>query len=366
MGSAPSLTRSVGQEPTTQSRRKTYDVTALACSHGVPLASCPAATCREIRHLLDQPRAAPLRRHVELIEDCHYGDQDGRWWERRAGGSFRSPGPTQTTLRPDAREGLTEVFPTETTVGAAVQFGAISARQGELLDRFLTTDDRLSWTACCEDVGRQVTCSRQTVSRALDAIIQRVSVGTQSASPRADRFYVSREKGSRRREVWERKTVTCGAWRSSWEELVTDGTQARILRAHPTHRDQILKSYTSTPMNQLCGELLASLSEPPLPSLNPGVTASPDWTHNVRWARWRMRTARPTVWPTHADEILRLLTRGCRRCGYCRTPLLAGCRLGGKTVRKNRQYCGEPCRDAFWRRQSRRQHGLAIDTTSHP
>ena len=80
------------------------------------------------------------------------------------------------------------MFPDELTVDAAVQVGAISARQGEILDRFLIIPDRLSWTACCEAVGRQLTCSRRTVSRAVDAIIRRVGVATPRPPHRAERL----------------------------------------------------------------------------------------------------------------------------------------------------------------------------------
>ncbi len=150
---------------------------------------------------------------------------------------------TRKNRRAVACEALMQLFPSDEKIRTLQLWGPMTDRQVRVLEEFLFLlwgeewwgDEQLSWTTRCERIADYIGgCSRQTVSRDLDGVIDHVwgRAGAPGAEPGT--YAVTRERGSRQREVWVTRVDCIGAWSRSCGALVTDeATRRRVLQEQP-------------------------------------------------------------------------------------------------------------------------------------
>jgi hypothetical protein len=95
-------------------------------------------------------------------------------------------------------------------------------------------------------------------------------------------------------------------------------------------------------MNELAGDLLAAF----LPGLTRPERTGSEREHNLRWAERRLRGKRGRRDPQKlsASEVWHHLFARLPTCRYCRTPIMAGCRLDGQLVTRRRRFCDDACK----------------------
>lgn len=356
-------------------------IPSFECPHG-DSSVCPL--CQEIRQIWIESRTVdrPSRSAIPLDEallgrpDPALARLEGRE-DQAARHTLRTTHldtfPVQHSTRQDRRavacDALRQLFPSDAAIHTLHRWGPMTDRQARVLEEVLFQwsdeevwgDEPLCWTTRCERIGDQIGgCSRQTVSRELDEVIRHVT-RCPDGGPRAKRgaYAVTRERGSRQREVWVTRVDCIGAWFRSSAELVTDeAPRRRVLRARPPSRDEVLQPIPTSVMRQELSALTAELlGQDPAPPSEHATTAC-DRLHNLRWARRRLQTARRTQQPRDVGDMAGLLVRGCRYCRSCHTPILAGCRIWGHLVTKRRLYCDDACQMKHERRNV--AHGRKI------
>ena len=344
-------------------------IPSFDCLHEGDSSTCPL--CREIRQIhaasptVDRPPRTAIPLNEELLGRADpafttlEGAEDHATRKTRRTSyleEFPVQRMTRNDRRSDAREALLQLFSYDESLQALRQWGPMTDRQERVLDEFLWgTDERLSWTAHCERIAEDLGCSRQTVSRDLDGVIDLVARG-RGGMPGTEpgRYTVTRDRGSRRREVWVARVDRVGAWSRSSAELVTDrATRRRALQAQPASQDQVLQPIPTSVMRQELAELSAALLGQDPVSATTRTTTSRDRLHNLRWARRRLQTARRQPWPRDLGEIVGLLERGCPLCRSCHTPILVGCCVRKRQVTTRRLYCDDACQMKHDRRKRR-------------
>jgi hypothetical protein len=164
---------------------------------------------------------------------------------------------------------------------------------------------------------------------------------------------------ARRRRVYVCRQVRIGAWRrQGWELLSPAKARAALKTASRDHvlRESRERPIRSSPMRKLWAALAHATiqGETRRPTTLPGVTSG-EWRGNLEWARRRVRAYRTLFGqreggPLTLVKVLEALAKGCNPCRTCRTPLLHGCRLGGKAVTWAREYCDDACKMQHARR----------------
>lgn len=140
------------------------------------------------------------------------------------------------------------------------------------------------------------------------------------------------------------------AWRMQRDST---GRLQRQRLALPSSQSVALKPIPNRPMRSMLAALLSELSGMGIPAAHLVDTSSADWSFNLRWARWRLRKFAQTKegrWSM--DRVLRALTRKCRLCPACRTPILEGARIDGQYVTKRRAFCSDACKMHMRRRKA--------------
>src|SRR5207244_3944783 len=89
-----------------------------------------------------------------------------------------------------------------------------------------------------------------------------------------------------------------------------------------------------------------------------------DWAHNLKWAIRRLRKTGPTS--ASVGAIALALSRKCRLCPACHTPILHGCRLQGKRIAKDRQFCDNACKMTHRRRRDTPPFTAAAESSRQP
>jgi hypothetical protein len=167
---------------------------------------------------------------------------------------------------------------------------------------------------------------------------------------------ITRVRGIRQPDVWRRHTFRLGSREMSWSERVTDLTERRAaLATHHSLLKRNLRQLPTTTMRSLTTALALHLAGLKIPddAATKRLKDSADWSHNLAWAerklkRARSRTTRPI---TSVADILRVLAGTDPLCRACHTPILAGCRIGGRMVSRAREFCCDACK-----MQMRRKH----------
>jgi hypothetical protein len=151
-------------------------------------------------------------------------------------------------------------------------------------------------------------------------------------------------------------SVQFGEWGREWSELITDPKVIRDLRRQ---RAPMIRSNNtpvpSSPVNQLFGELIRYFASdlPKSEHVPPVGVSAHDWEFNVRRAQRVLAGKKHLTGPWTALEVARKLVRGGRLCSACRTFLIRGFRINGRTISRAREYCDDACKTRAERRKKR-------------
>jgi hypothetical protein len=248
----------------------------------------------------------------------------------------------------------------------AESIGMLMPHEQALLTAMFTIvheERRLSWRAVAALAG----CSPDRARRALVPALHRwhTLCGPNDRLVFESQTTITRIRGARQPDVWRRHTFRLGSKEVSWSERVTDRTerQAALATRHSLP-ERTYRQLPTTTMRSLTNALALHLAGLKIPddAETRHLRESPDWNHNLAWAerklkRARSRSTRPI---TSVADVLRVLGRTSPLCRACRTPILVGCHVSGRTVSRAREFCCDACKMHVQRRRGRRQAGRAV------
>ena len=241
---------------------------------------------------------------------------------------------------------LTDILRTRKEVYEATRYKVLTESEARVVAAYLSlqTTGNLTWAA----TGRLAGCSRQTAQRVFARVVRRLcKAGAEPLKVHIIGRHRIRIRGERRTEMRTEYQARLGtAWSRRWLE---SGSREELNGALPDTRVRTLVRASS--MSTLIAALLEALTNREASAATRAAHESADWKRNLEWARRRIRSTHRKALPTAASDICRLLLRGCQSCGYCHTPILAGCWLDGRRVNKRRRYCCDACKMTARRRR---------------
>lgn len=345
------------------------------CTHGQPWDSCHEADCQEIWQLYQQALLEERREEADRVYAQRARKRRGKKKSEfeialeTTGASNAEDNETSVADEeanpepepPRARKLFREIFPDEITLRAAVQFRAVTLRQGELLEAYLESDDGLPDYKRWDAIGRKIACSGRTVEREFQKLVEKFFVEkSKSESAAAGAIELVHVRGERKPRYYRRHTVQFGEWKRNWSELITDRKTIRDLRRRRVPMIQSNKiPIPSSPVNWLFGELIRVFGNAvPNPERLPseGISAS-DWEYNIRRARRLLAGKKHLTGPWTPLEVAKKLVRGGRLCRGCRTYLIRGFRINGRRITRAREFCDEACKMRAERRKNRTTTG---------
>jgi hypothetical protein len=242
----------------------------------------------------------------------------------------------------------------------AERIGMLMPHERALLTAMFTIvhrGHRLSWRAVAALAG----CSPDRARRALVPALHRwhTLCGPDDRLVLETQTTITRIRGTRQPDVWTRHTFRLGSREMSWSERVTDPTQRRVaLATRHSLPERPYRQLPTTRMRSLVTALALHLAGLKIPNdaETRRLRKSPVWNRNVAWAERTLkracsRTKRPI---TSLADILRVLGRRGPLCRACHTPILVGCRIGGHTISRARDFCCDACKMQVQRRRGRR------------
>jgi len=341
------------------------------CSHGRPWNLCEIAECQAIGRLIQEQRKEQRKderdwRDYEFVEkrrgqrseyDIALEQNDNQRvitddYENLAAFNVTYLPDDQT--QPDARKLLRNIFRDPITIQAAVQFKAVTPRQGQVLKGYLESDQKLSLNKRWNAIGKKIRFSGRTVEREFRAIVEKF---LKTKPKKAGEGYstvieVVHIRGERQLRYYRNHSVRFGEWNRKWSELITDKKVIRELDRERVPMTRFNKTpILSSRVNWLFGELIRVFAnQVPEPERVPpeGISAA-DWEYNVRRARHILERKHAEPWTTL--EVYYALGRGARVCGACRTFLIRGFRINGRRITRARQFCDEACKMKAERRK---------------
>lgn len=262
------------------------------------------------------------------------------------------------TQQQSPRKLFENVFPDKITLQAALQFRALTERQRNMIKAHFIVDKGLPSYKRWDLIGKKIGWSGKTVEREFRDLVEKfLKTRPPTEKPEAI-IKVVQVRGERRLRYYRMHSVQFGEWRWEWSELITDQEIIRELRYQGA---SIIRSdktpVLSSPVNQLFGELIRYFASdlPKSGQARPIGISAVDWEFNVRRAQRMLAGRKHLPGPWTALEVARKLVRGGRLCGACRTFLIRGFRINGRTITRARKFCDDSCKMRAVRRKFRRK-----------
>lgn len=260
----------------------------------------------------------------------------------------------KTQRRPSALS----TFPVGTSIEVALQCGVLTARQADILGAWIEAEGDIS----LRQLGREANCSHHAAHAELKQLYAVVASEEKEfvevRRPRRS-LVIVRVRGQRELRAYVKHSICLRIGNEtreeSWLERVDHRPVVRrLLREDHFEPDREFVPMRISPMRELLAALARAKAEDKQDRdlLGPPVGQSPDWTHNLGWAETRLQKA---GWrgSRSLTEVIRGLAWKSRVCPACHTPILAGCRLDGKRIARDRRFCDDACKMTYRRRSAR-------------
>ena len=138
-------------------------------------------------------------------------------------------------IPPRARKLFKNIFPDAITLQAAIQFKAVTLRQGQVLKEYFDSDEGLPDHKRWNAIGKKIRFSGKTVEREFRVLVEKVSQNKgHDWRTRSCNIEVVQVRGERRPRYYRRHSLQFGEWRREWTELITDRKIIRELRQDGT------------------------------------------------------------------------------------------------------------------------------------
>jgi len=343
------------------------------CVHGKRRDLCEMADCREIWQLLQKQRIDQRRdkEAVRISEIFPKRRMRITRYEIALEQNRKDPAVTSDyeyianknaeelpdAIPPRARKLFQKIFPDAITLRAAIQFKAVTLRQGQVLKEYFFSSEELPVHKRWSAIGRKIGFSGKTVEREFRVLVGKFLKTNATTGERGAPIEVVHVRGERRPRYYRRHSLQFGEWRREWSELITDRKIIQQLRKENTPMVRFDRTpISSSPVNRLFAALIRQLaSDLPKDELifSTDVRAS-DWEFNLRRAQRILAGKNHSAGPWTASEVAKKLARGGRICRGCRTYLIRGFRINGRRITRAREFCDDACKMRAERRKKRR------------
>jgi hypothetical protein len=344
------------------------------CRHGKRWDMCEMAACREIWQLY-QKQWKDHRRDVKDWQNAYFVEkrrkrgiksqyeialeqkQNKRVISSDDDGIEGANADEQTDPIPAGGKKLFRyIFPDKITLQAAVQFKAVTLRQGQVLKGYFDSDEALPISKRWAAIGKKIGFSGKTVEREFQTLVGKfLKTRDSPGEPRAA-IEAVHVRGERRPRYYRKHSLQFGEWKRGWTELITDRKIIRELREKSTPMIRSDKTpIPSSSVNRLFAALIRQFASdlPKDERVCPKDVSASDWEFNLRRAQRLLAGKRHLTGPWTASEVAKKLVRGGRLCGACRTFLIRGFRINGRRITRAREYCDDACKMRAERRKNR-------------
>ena len=341
------------------------------CAHGKRWDLCEMTDCREIWQLLQEQRKErrrdeedwriseifPKRREKKSQYEIALEQKKNEWV---VGSDYEYIAAVTADGLPDAippppEKLFQNIFPNAITLQAAIQFKALTLRQGQVLREYLDSDEGLPDYKKWDAIGKQIGFSGKTVEREFQVLVEKFLKTRATTGDRGATIEVVHVRGERRPRYYRRHSLQFGEWRREWTELITDPKPIREIRQDGTLISRSKKiPIPSSPVNHLFAALIRQFASnlPKDEGVRPKEVSVSDWEFNLRRAQRLLAGKKHLTGPWTASEIAKKLARGGRLCGACRTFLIRGFRIGGRQITRAREFCDNACKMKAERRKT--------------
>jgi len=349
------------------------------CRHGKRWNLCEMADCREIWQLLQKQRKdhrrdekdwqnayfVEKRRKRGLKSQYEIALEQEEKQERRdrvLKSDYEYLANAKADELPDApppraRKLFQKIFPDAITLRAAIQFKAVTLRQGQVLKEYFVSSEELPVHKRWDAIGKKIGFSGKTVEREFRVLVGKFLKTKTTTGERGANIEVVHVRGDHRPRYYRKLSLQFGEWRREWSELITDRKIIQQLRKENTPMVRFDRTpISSSPVNRLFAALIRQLaSDLPKDELifSTDVRAS-DWEFNLRRAQRILAGKNHSAGPWTASEVAKKLARGGRICRGCRTYLIRGFRINGRRITRAREFCDDACKMRAERRKKRR------------
>ena len=343
------------------------------CGHGKRWDLCELADCREIWQLLQQQRKEQRRDEENWIsaelakkwrgKKSEYEialEQKQR--ERIVNSDYEYLAAVKAEDLPDAIRTsdpklFWDIFPDAITLKAAIQFKAVTLRQGQVLKEYFDADEGLPDYKKWDAIGKQIGFSGKTVEREFRVLLEKFFKAKATTGEREGAIEVVHVRGEPGLQYWRKQSIQFGEWKREWKELITDRKTICKLRQDGT---AIIRS-EKTPVPMSSGnELFAALIKqfageiPQDGCIRPECVSEADWEFNLRRAQRLLAEKKHVNGRWTAPEVATRLFRRGRLCRGCSTFLIRGFRINGRKITRAREYCDDACKMRAERRKKNR------------